>query len=61
DVSFLNKLPPTVDPCGENGEFHSFVFDAPMFEKPIDFSVGETVLRDGFVFTDLVVGNGQAD
>jgi uncharacterized protein (TIGR00290 family) len=54
DEAFLEALPPNVDPCGENGEFHSFAFAGPMFTRPIDFSVGETVERDGFVFTDLL-------
>ena len=50
---FLKALPEGVDPCGENGEFHSFAFDGPMFNRPVEFTVGETVERDGFVFTDL--------
>jgi uncharacterized protein (TIGR00290 family) len=53
DAAFLKDLPPTVDPCGENGEFHSFVYAGPGFRYPIDVSVGEIVLRDGFVFADL--------
>ena len=53
DHDFLEELPSHVDPCGENGEFHSFVFDGPMFESAIDISVGEIVERDGFVFADL--------
>ncbi|MCO4781413.1 MAG: adenine nucleotide alpha hydrolase [Candidatus Cloacimonetes bacterium] len=52
--SFLNDLPNTVDPCGENGEFHSFVYDGPMFKQKIDVNVGEVVTRDGFVFADIV-------
>jgi uncharacterized protein (TIGR00290 family) len=54
DEKFLAELPATVDPCGENGEFHTFVFDGPMFRKPVFFSFGETVCRDGFWFCDLV-------
>jgi uncharacterized protein (TIGR00290 family) len=54
DVSFFADLPPGVDPCGENGEFHTFVFDGPVFETPIAFRVGEKVLRDGFCFCDLL-------
>jgi uncharacterized protein (TIGR00290 family) len=50
---FLKALPEGVDPCGENGEFHSFAFDGPMFNRPVEFTIGETVERDGFVFTDL--------
>lgn len=54
DEGLLNELPATVDPCGENGEFHSFCFDGPMFAHPISIQVGETVTRDGFVFTDIL-------
>ncbi len=45
DHEFLNDLPSNVDPCGEHGEFHSFVFDGPLFNKPIGFEIGEKVLR----------------
>lgn len=45
DVDFLNDLPPNVDPCGENGEFHTFVFDGPIFKQPILFDKGEIVYR----------------
>lgn len=54
DERLLNEFPATVDPCGENGEFHSFCFDGPMFAHPISIQVGETVTRDGFVFTDIL-------
>lgn len=54
DFTLLNELPASVDPCGENGEFHTFVFDGPMFDRPIDVRVGETVERDGFVFADVL-------
>ena len=54
DEQFLADLPPGVDPCGENGEFHTFVFDGPLFAEPIGFSFGEIVCRDGFWFCDLV-------
>lgn len=51
----LSQLPAEIDPCGENGEFHSFVFDGPIFKKPISFSLGQTVLRDNrFYFCDLI-------
>ena len=53
DTAFLEELPGGVDPCGENGEFHTCVTDGPMFEKPVRAVAGETVTRDGFVFTDL--------
>jgi uncharacterized protein (TIGR00290 family) len=45
DDDFLHDLPDNVDPCGENGEYHSFVFDAPFFSKPIEFEKGEIVYR----------------
>jgi uncharacterized protein (TIGR00290 family) len=50
---FLADLPAGVDPCGENGEFHTFVYDGPMFRRPVRVEVGEVVERDGFVFADL--------
>ena len=46
DESFLNDLPENVDPCGENGEFHSFVFEGPIFKKPIQFERGEVVGKE---------------
>lgn len=45
DEDFINDLPSNVDPCGENGEFHTFVFDGPIFSSPIDFTIGEKVLK----------------
>ena len=54
DQALLDSLPPGVDPCGENGEFHTFVYDAPMFSRPIDVRLGEIVERDGFVFADVL-------
>ena len=56
DVRLLGELPDGVDPCGENGEFHTFAWDGPMFASPVHVSVGERVERDGFVFTDLMPG-----
>ena len=56
DSAFLNDLPPQVDPCGENGEFHTFVFDGPMFSRPIEFTEGQRVRRDGFYYCDLLPG-----
>ena len=53
DREFLNDLPQGVDPCGENGEFHSFVYAGPMFRKPMQITLGEVVHRDGFVFIDV--------
>ncbi len=54
NTSFLKQIPEDIDPCGEYGEFHSFVFDGPMFKKKISICVGKTVFRNGFVFTDLL-------
>jgi uncharacterized protein (TIGR00290 family) len=48
----LDSLPPGVDQCGENGEFHTFAFAGPMFTHSLDIEIGETVTRDGFVFAD---------
>jgi uncharacterized protein (TIGR00290 family) len=54
DEELLAQLPPRVDPCGENGEFHTFVFDGPIFKNPVKFSFGEIVCRDSFWFCDLL-------
>lgn len=56
DESFFQDLPPNVDPCGENGEFHTFVFDGPIFKHGISVQTGEIVHRDSFVFCDLLPG-----
>jgi uncharacterized protein (TIGR00290 family) len=56
DAALLAALPGHADPCGENGEFHTFVWDGPMFARPLDVRVGDIVSRDGFVFADLVPG-----
>jgi diphthamide synthase (EF-2-diphthine--ammonia ligase) len=53
DNAFLADLPPGADPCGENGEFHTFVSAGPMFAAPLAVRTGEVVERDGFVFADL--------
>jgi uncharacterized protein (TIGR00290 family) len=53
DEQLLAQLPANVDPCGENGEFHTFVHAGPIFAQPIACETGETVQRDGFVFCDL--------
>lgn len=54
DAELLRTLPTDVDPCGENGEFHSFVNDGPMFKQAILVTPGEIVERDGFVFADFL-------
>ena len=53
DDAFVDSLPEGVDPCGENGEFHTFAYAGPMFSQAIAVRRGVTVERDGFVFTDL--------
>lgn len=64
DHTFLSDLPKAVDPCGENGEFHTFCYDGPIFSKPIEFNIGEKVIRTypshssdttvDFCFVDLI-------
>jgi diphthamide synthase (EF-2-diphthine--ammonia ligase) len=55
DRQLLQDLPDGVDPCGENGEFHSFVHDGPLFREPVAHQIGEVVLRDDrFCFCDLL-------
>jgi uncharacterized protein (TIGR00290 family) len=60
DAALLDDLPGDVDPCGENGEFHSFVWAGPMFSRPIGVRVGDSVERDGFVFADVDFAAGAA-
>jgi uncharacterized protein (TIGR00290 family) len=55
DGSLLASLPAGVDPCGENGEFHSFVSAGPMFSRDLTIRVGETIERDGFAYADLLL------
>ncbi len=55
DTALLDELPPSVDPCGERGEFHTFVHDGPMFGMPVPVVPGEVVSRDGFVFADMLL------
>jgi len=56
DADLLADLPQSVDPCGENGEFHTFVYDGPGFASPIDVEIGDVVERGGFVFCDVRPG-----
>ena len=58
DSAFLDELPPGIDPCGENGEFHSFVRAGPCFQRRVPCRVGERVIREGYAFADLVVDCG---
>jgi uncharacterized protein (TIGR00290 family) len=60
DEAFFRDLPPQADACGENGEFHTFVFDGPIFHSPIHVRTGEIVNRDGFVFCDILEEMGEA-
>ncbi|MGH9918724.1 MAG: hypothetical protein ACRD6W_07645, partial [Nitrososphaerales archaeon] len=53
DCSFLGSLPNGVDPCGENGEFHTFVYAGPIFKKAVGITKGDVVLKGGFCFADL--------
>ena len=57
DSSLLRDLPPSADPCGENGEFHTFVTDGPIFKRPVPVERGEIVEREGFWFCDLLPGS----
>lgn len=54
DEALLTELPPTVDPCGERGEFHTFCFAGPMFDREVSIELGQTVARDGFYFADVL-------
>lgn len=60
DAALLDDLPTGVDPCGENGEFHSFVYHGPIFREPIDVVVGEVVRRDTRYFADLLLRERSA-
>ena len=55
DEELLSDLPPEIDPCGENGEFHTFVYAGPMFRHDLPVEVGKIVSRDGFVFADVIL------
>lgn len=59
-AELLAQMPDTIDPCGENGEFHTFVFAGPMFKQPLEIEMGEVVTRDGFVFADCWLRGAQA-
>jgi diphthamide synthase (EF-2-diphthine--ammonia ligase) len=61
DRAFLADLPPEADPCGERGEFHSFVYDGPLFHTPVPFQTGHTVIRENrFVYLDLIPAVSRA-
>jgi uncharacterized protein (TIGR00290 family) len=57
DATLIGDLPDSVDPCGERGEFHTCSYAGPMFSQPVPVETGITVERDGYVFTDLVIGD----
>lgn len=59
DLAFVESLPSGVDPCGENGEFHSFAYAGPIFSEPLAIETGECVGRDGFWFCDLLARNQE--
>jgi uncharacterized protein (TIGR00290 family) len=60
DERLLEDLPDGIDPCGEYGEFHSFVRDGPFFVRPVPVTVGETVVREGRHYADLLLGESTA-
>jgi len=60
DEQLLSDFPREIDPCGENGEFHSFVYAGPMFRHDLQVERGEIVRRDRFVFADLMPANSKA-
>ncbi len=60
DASLLAELPASADPCGENGEFHTFVFAGPIFKRPMKVEKGEVVTRGGFCFCDLLPAAAKA-
>jgi uncharacterized protein (TIGR00290 family) len=59
DERLIDDLPEGVDPCGENGEFHTFVYAGPILSAPLRIEVGETVEREGFIFTDLTAADSK--
>jgi uncharacterized protein (TIGR00290 family) len=61
DAALLKDMPANFDPCGENGEFHTVVTGGPMFSDPIRVSIGATVERDGFIFTDVIPDPARPD
>jgi diphthamide synthase (EF-2-diphthine--ammonia ligase) len=60
DVRLLADLPVGFDPCGEYGEFHSFVYDGPCFCRPVGVTLGETLIRDGRYYADLLLASSGA-
>jgi uncharacterized protein (TIGR00290 family) len=60
DERLLDDLPVGIDPCGEYGEFHSFVYDGPCFRRPVGLTLGETVMRDGRYYADLLLASAES-
>jgi uncharacterized protein (TIGR00290 family) len=60
NLAFIDSLPEQADPCGENGEFHTFVYDSPVFNRGIDVDTGKIIERDGFVFADILAASSAA-
>ncbi|MGA3067660.1 MAG: ATP-binding protein [Tepidisphaeraceae bacterium] len=60
DTNLLQDLPPKIDPCGEYGEFHTFVYDGPIFTRPVNVRVGQIVTRDGRHYADLLPEHSPA-
>jgi diphthamide synthase (EF-2-diphthine--ammonia ligase) len=60
DAQLLDEFPSDVDPCGENGEFHTFAYEGPMFKQRIQVKGGEIVERDGFVYADVLCADDRA-
>ena len=60
DAQLLADLPEGVDPCGENGEFHTCVIAGPMFSRPVPVETGERVIRDGYAYCDLLLTTDAA-
>jgi uncharacterized protein (TIGR00290 family) len=60
DEKLLSQLPAGIDPCGEHGEFHSFVYDGPIFRRPVPVRVGEVVVRDGRYYADLLLEESKS-
>ena len=61
DEQLLSEFPSDIDPCGENGEFHTFIYAGPMFQHDLSVEVGEIVSREGFVFADLSLSQSRAN
>ncbi|HEY2413773.1 MAG TPA: hypothetical protein VGI40_16095, partial [Pirellulaceae bacterium] len=61
DLSLVEDLPPGIDPCGENGEYHSFVYDGPIFRWPVEFETGIAVCRENRHYIDLIPAGSRQE